>query len=74
MNTVKNRPARANPLSGTYGLAPIGRPPVLLRADLNGIAAQTNLVGHQNNTLAMTMSHLASLYGSYPFGENTKDW
>ena len=53
-----------------HGLAPIGRPSGLPHAGLNpryGIAAQTDLVGHQNNTLAMTTSHLAFLYGNYPF-------
>ena len=48
-----------------HGLAPIGRPPVLPRAGLNpryGIAAQTDSIGHQNNTLTTTTSHLASLW------------
>ena len=76
MNMVKLRPARATP-GVEHGLAPLGRLPVLPRAGLNpryGIAAQTDSIGHQNNTLATTTSHLASLYGNYPFGENTRDW
>ena len=69
-------PGQGKPLCGTWPCSYLTTP-VLPRASLNpryGIATQTDLVGHQNNTLAMTTSHLASLYGNYPFGENTRDW